>query len=90
MAVEKVDAEALAARLSGVSLTVRAKAGEGDRLFGSVTTQDLASRLAERGFTIDKRRIELDHPIKELGPHTVSIRLHPEVRAEIRVTVEQE
>ena len=90
LAAEKVDADALAARLSGVSFTVKAKAGEGDRLFGSVTSQDLASRLAERGFAIDKRRIELDHAIKELGTHTVSIRLHPEVRAEIKVTVEQE
>ena len=90
LAAEKVDADALAARLSGVSLTVKAKAGEGDRLFGSVTSQDLASRLAERGIAIDKRRIELDHAIKELGTHTVSIRLHPEVRAEIKVTVEQE
>lgn len=90
LAAERSEAEALAGRLKDVSLTIRAKAGEGDRLFGSVTTQDLAARLAGLGFAIDKRKLELAHPIKELGAHTVSIRLHPEVRAEIRVVVEQE
>lgn len=90
VAREREDAAGLAARLAGISLTLRAKAGEGDRLFGSVTSQDLAARLADLGFAVDKRRIELEHPIKELGTHMVSIRLHPEVRAEIKVLVEPE
>lgn len=90
LAAERGDAEAMAARLSGVSLELTAKAGEGNRLFGSITSQDLAARLSDLGFAIDRRRIELEHPIKELGTHSVSIRLHPDVRAEIRVTVGQE
>ncbi len=90
VAREREDAAGLAARLAGVSLTLKAKAGEGDRLFGSVTSQDLAARLADLGFAVDKRKIELEHAIKELGTHMVSIRLHPEVRAEIKVVVEPE
>ena len=80
-------ARALAAILSGVSLNLSRKAGEGDRLFGSITTQDLADALAAQGHAVDKRRIELEHPIKTVGQHTVAIRLHPDVSAEIRVTV---
>lgn len=80
-------ARALAATLSGVSLNLSRKAGEGDRLFGSITTQDLADALAAQGHAVDKRRIELEHPIKTVGQHAVTIRLHPDVSAEIRVTV---
>jgi large subunit ribosomal protein L9 len=90
LTAERGDAETVAARIATVALTVKAKAGEGDRLFGSITAQDLASRLAELGIAIDKRRFELDHPIKSLGVHTVSIRLHPEVRAAFTLTVEPE
>jgi large subunit ribosomal protein L9 len=90
LVAERGDAEGLAAKLRGVSLSFKAKAGEGDRLFGSITTQDIAARLAEQGFAIDKRKIELDHPIKSLGAHTLSIRLHPEVQADIVVTVAPE
>jgi large subunit ribosomal protein L9 len=90
LVAERGDAEALAARLKGVSLAFKAKAGEGDRLFGSITTQDIAARLAEQGFVFDRRKIELDHPIKSLGAHTLSIRLHPEVQADIVVTVAPE
>lgn len=90
LAAERGEAESLAGRLNVVSFTVKAKAGEGDRLFGSVTTQDIADRLAELGFTIDKRKVDLEHPIKQLGTHAVPIRLHPDVKAEIKVTVEAE
>jgi large subunit ribosomal protein L9 len=90
LTAERGDAETLAARIATVALTVKAKAGEGDRLFGSITAQDLASRLAELGIAIDKRRFELDHPIKSLGVHTISIRLHPEIRAAFTLTVEPE
>ena len=66
------------------------KAGEGDKLFGSVTSGDIASELAAKGYKLDKRLIELPEPIKMIGTYPVSIRLHPEVRAEIRVWVTKE
>jgi large subunit ribosomal protein L9 len=90
LAAEKTEAEAAAASLRGVVLELKAKAGEGDRLFGSITTQDIAAALAAAGHTVDKRRIELEHPIKQLGTHTVPIRLHSEVEAEIQVSVTPE
>lgn len=86
---EKSEASALATRLAAVQLTLKAKAGEGDKLFGSITTADIADALSAKGFPIDKRKIELDHPIKQLGFHSVSVRLHPDVHAEVKVTVEQ-
>jgi large subunit ribosomal protein L9 len=84
---EKGEAQAIASRLAGVSLTLKRKAGEGDRLFGSITAQDVADALAAQGHTVDKRRIELDHPIKTIGQHSVPVRLHHDVTAELRVTV---
>ncbi len=87
---EAGEARALAAKLGTVSLTLSRKAGEGDRLFGSITAQDLADALAAAGHPVDKRKIELDHPIKTIGQHTVPVRLHPEVIAEVRVTVAAE
>jgi len=87
---EKTEAESLATRLAAVHLRLRAKAGEGERLFGSITTADLAQSLAAAGFPVDKRKIGLEHPIKQLGAHTVTIRLHPDVHAEVRVTIEPE
>lgn len=87
---ERGEAEQVAATLSGVRLELTAKAGEGDRLFGSITSQDLADALAARGLTVDKRKIDLEHPLKTLGEHTVPIRLHPEVSAAITVVVAPE
>jgi large subunit ribosomal protein L9 len=84
---EKTEAEKVAARLSAVSLTIPGKAGEEGKLFGSVTAQDVADALASQGHTVDRRRIELEHPIKSLGDHVVTVRLHPEVHAEVRVLV---
>lgn len=89
-AAEKAEAAALGAKLSAAHLKIKAKAGEGDRLFGSITTADLADGLERAGLTIDKRKIVLDHPIKTLGFHAVSVRLHHEVAAEFKVTVEPE
>ncbi len=86
-AEERGAAEAVAAKLSGVTVTLARKAGEGDRLFGSITAQDIADALADAGQTVDKRKIELEHPIKSLGTHAVPVRLHHDVQAEIRVTV---
>ncbi len=87
---ERTEAADLGTKLSAAHLKLKAKAGEGDKLFGSITTGDLAEALGKAGFSIDKRKIELEHPIKQLGFHSVAVRLHPEVRAEFKVTVEPE
>jgi large subunit ribosomal protein L9 len=84
---ERGDAERLAATLSQVSLTLTGKAGEEGKLFGSITSQDIADALSRQGYQIDLRKIELDHPIKTTGSHTVSVRLHPEVHAQVGVSV---
>jgi large subunit ribosomal protein L9 len=87
VASEKSEAEAAAAKLGALTLTLRGKAGEEGKLFGSITAQDIAAALEKAGHTVDRRRIELEHPIKTLGDHTVAIRLHPEVHAGVRLTV---
>ena len=87
---ERAEAEKVAAELGAVELTLTGKAGEEGKLFGSITAQDIADALAAQGHQVDRRRIELDHPIKTLGHHTVGIRVHPEVHAEVRVAVVSE
>lgn len=85
---ELTDAREAAARLRKLTVTIYAKTGEGGRLFGSVTNTDVAQQLKrEAGIDIDKRKIEIDTPIKSLGPHEVSVELHPEVRETLRVVV---
>ena len=76
--------------LNRTVLTISQQAGEDGRLFGSVTTQDIADFLGTRGVPMDRRRITLDEPIKALGEHSVSMRLHPEVVAQLRVNVVRE
>ena len=88
-AVGRSEAQAAADRLSGMTITIEAKAGEGDRLFGSITAQDIADELEKAGHSVDKRKIELEHPIKQLGEHSVPVRLHSEVHASVRVMVVQ-
>ncbi len=85
--VERAEAERVAAVFGGLSLTLAGKAGEEGKLFGSITAQDIAEALAREGHMVDRRRIELEHPIKALGVHPVTIRLHPDVHAELRVSV---
>ncbi|HEY2804776.1 MAG TPA: 50S ribosomal protein L9 [Gemmatimonadales bacterium] len=80
----------IAARLESVSLTFTMKAGEGDKLFGSVTASDVAERLKAEGFSVDKKTIELDEPLKALGVYKVPVRLHAEVKPEVRVWVVRE
>lgn len=87
---EKVAAEAIAARLAGVELTFLRRAGEGDALYGSVTSSDVAVALAERGVEIDRRRIDLAQHIKRLGTFTAKVHLHREVRVPITLHVERE
>ena len=89
-AVEKADSDALAKQLETVSLTFHRKAGEKDHLFGSVTSSDIAEALEQKGFTIDRRKIQLDEPLKSLGEFDVAIRLHREVNTHVKVTVEKE
>jgi len=75
-------------RLKEISLTIKAKAGETGKLYGSVTNMDLAKALAEQGVEIDRRRIILEAPIKSLGEHPFRIKLHPHVVVDMVVTVE--
>jgi large subunit ribosomal protein L9 len=89
-AAEKGAAEAEAARLAGVRLTFVAKVGEEDKLYGSVTASDIQRQLEEQGFHVDKRKVDLPEPIRELGEFRVGIKVHPEVRPEIIVTVVKE
>ena len=84
---ERTEAERFAATLGAVALTLQGKAGEEGKLFGSITAQDIADALAAQGHQVDRRRIELEHPIKTVGHHTVAVRLHSEVHAEVRVSV---
>ncbi len=83
-------ARELATRLEAVSVTFAMKAGEGDKLFGSVTSADVAERLHAEGFAVDKKAVELHEPIRALGVYKVPIRLHHEVKPEVRVWVVKE
>ena len=89
-AEEKVQAQELLAKLDPITLTFTRKSGENGQLFGSVTSADLAGELAAKGFDIDRRKIQLSEPIKSLGDFTISIRLHREVSAHLRVQVAAE
>lgn len=89
-ASEKADAADLAKLLADVSITETRKAGEQGTLFGSVTAQDIADKLAAQGYKIDRRKIQLEHPLKVLGEYDVPIRLHREVTATVKVKVEAE
>ena len=88
MAKEKEQAAQVAGSMEGVVLVLKKKAGEHDALYGSVTAAELAEALAEKGITVDKRRIELEEPIKRLGTHTVHVKIHREVVATVTVEVQ--
>ena len=83
-------AEALAKKLEAESLTAQVKVGEEDRLFGSVTAQNIAELLEEKGYEIDRRAIHLEDPIRELGVYNVEVRLHPEVATAVKLWVVKE
>ena len=88
--VELENAKALAEKLKEVKVIVKAKCGEGSRLFGSVTTQELADAIKEQfGYDIDKKKIVLDAPVKELGEYTALVRVYTDVATEISFKVEK-
>jgi len=83
----KEDAQKIKERLAEVTISIAQKVGEEDKLYGSVTTMNIADELEKQGITIDRRKIILDKPIKSLGEFSVPIKLHPQVTASIKVTV---
>lgn len=89
-AADKSAAETEATRLAEVQLTFAVKVGEEDKLYGSVTASDIQRKLEELGIHVDKRKIDLAEPIRELGQFSVGIKIHPDVRPEVRVTVVKE
>lgn len=89
-AKEKSAAEELAALIANVVLTTAQKSGEEGVLFGSVTASDIAAMLEKQGFSIDRRKIVLEAPIKSLGEHSVQVKLHREVAATVKVVVNSE
>ncbi|MBI5281074.1 MAG: 50S ribosomal protein L9 [Candidatus Solibacter usitatus] len=89
-AKEKSGAEELARMLAAVTLSTTQKAGEADVLFGSVTAKDIAEMLEKQGYTIDRKKIVLDAPVKTLGEHKVTIKLHREVSAEVTLVVNKQ
>ena len=86
----KSQAQALVDKLAGVSVSIARKVGENDKLFGSVSTGDIAEALEKAGHHIERRSIQLNEAIKSLGAHTVTVRLLPEVSATIKVVVTKE
>jgi large subunit ribosomal protein L9 len=84
---EKEAALTFAARLSAVTLTISQRVGESERLYGSVTSANIAQALENQGFSIDRKQLELDEPIKQLGTYQIAVRLAPEVKAHIQVEV---
>jgi large subunit ribosomal protein L9 len=89
-AKEVADAQELAKLMSAVSVTIAQKAGENDQLFGSVTAGDVATALEKLGYTVDRRKVHLEEPIKQLGDHKVTVRLHRDVSLEVPVHVVRE
>jgi large subunit ribosomal protein L9 len=81
------EAQDLGKLLGALTITISRKAGENDQLFGSVTANDIADALSAQSYTVDRRKIQLDEPIRTLGEHKVPVRLHKDVVAEITVSV---
>lgn len=86
----KKASEGIAGSISGLEITIPAQVGEEGKLFGSITTMDIAKQLKEKGFTVDKRKIQLDAPIRQEGEYTVSIKLDEGINASVKVLVVKE
>ncbi|MGO4732615.1 50S ribosomal protein L9 [Paenibacillus sp. 2KB_22] len=87
---EKAEAEALAKKLEAEVTELKAKSGEGGRLFGAITSKQITEALSKKGLKVDKRKIELDEPIRTLGVTQVTVKVHPEVKATLKVQVTEE
>jgi large subunit ribosomal protein L9 len=87
---EKAQAEAIAARLASVDITIARRVGETDQLYGSVTSADIVEFLKEKGFEVDRRKLILPEPIKAIGDHDVPLKLHREVTVPLKVHVVKE
>jgi len=90
MAKEKAEFESLAQQIAALRFVAPRKVGENDVLYGSVTSGDIAEFLEGKGLVIDKRKVQLDEPIKHLGEHEVKVKLHPEVSATLKLLVTKE
>lgn len=86
-AAVRTDAEGLAARIATLTIVIAKQAGEEDKLYGSVTSSEIAEKIGEHGIEIDRRKIVLDEPIRRLGEFTVSVKLHADVEIPVRVNV---
>jgi large subunit ribosomal protein L9 len=89
-AKEKAEAEQLVAQLDAVALVFERKVGDHDHLFGSVTSSDIAQQLEQQGFHIDRRKVQLEEPLKQTGDFLIPVKLHREVTAHVKVTVKGE
>lgn len=89
-AKEELDAAAMKAAMESLSLSVTMKSGEGDVLFGSVTSANIADLLEKKGYAVDKRKIELDEPIKRLGDYQIPVKLHKSITASVKLSVTKE
>ena len=87
---EKISAAAQAQEIEKVTCVFKKKAGDNGKLFGAVTTQEISENLRSHGIELDRRKLQLQEPIKSLGDFDVSVKLHPEVTATIKITVAQE
>lgn len=87
---EKAEAQELGKKLEALTVQLKAKAGEGGRLFGAITSKQIADALASDGVKLDKRKIELEEPIRALGVTQMTVKLHPEVKAILKVQVTEE
>ena len=87
-AEEKAAAQALAEKISAVSVTIKTKAGEGGRIFGSITSKDISEALMEQHkLAVNKKKIQLDNPVKQTGELSVDVKLYPEVTSKLKITV---
>ena len=84
---QRDEAEALAQKLAGTVITIEKRVGDENKLYGSVTSSDLADKLAEQGLVIDRRKIVLDEPIKTVGEHTVTVKVGYQVTAKLKVNI---
>lgn len=89
-AKEKIQAEELSKQFDGLSVSFQRRSGENDQLFGSVTSGDIAEALEKKGFSLDRRKIQIHEPLKTVGEFTVPVKLHKDVTAHLKVVIEKE